>query len=364
MSNVTGHRYYKIEIYNREMGERVMKKMKIWMFTLAFGALVIVSSVTAYAATGWQQENGSWYYYQGDSKQTGWLSNNKMKYYLGEDGRMKSGWQNINGKWYMFHGDGGMHTGWYLDGSTWYYLTLDGSMLTDGYAPDGHWMNSDGSWNPDKKDEAGILNVTTGWEPSREYIKFITNWETDVDAYGAGAGQLDVAITSALLGRTSVDVLNAKEKAVYDVAKKFIETEIKDTDSDYEKVTKITLFMWSKIEYSKTVNGEGGAHEALVNGKAVCAGFARTFKILANAVGLECYHVSNSKANHEWNIVRIDGDWYNADTTGSGRTEAHLYLLHTCDNEWAFSRNIDPSKFVTYPKCTATKYTRTNMLGK
>jgi transglutaminase/protease-like cytokinesis protein 3 len=57
------------------------------------------------------------------------------------------------------------------------------------------------------------------------------------------------------------------------------------------------------------------AYGALVNKTAYSAGYARAFKMLMNEYGLVSY-VVNGKANgadHSWNLVYLDGDYYNVD---------------------------------------------------
>lgn len=50
---------------------------------------------------------------------------------------------------------------------------------------------------------------------------------------------------------------------------------------------------------------------------AICDGYAKTFKALCEAAGLECEYVSGNTTEglHAWNQVKIDGTWYNVDVT-------------------------------------------------
>jgi len=51
----------------------------------------------------------------------------------------------------------------------------------------------------------------------------------------------------------------------------------------------------------------------IVNHTAVCKGYSLAYKAIMDALGVECLVTSSSKANHSWNIVRIDGEWYHVD---------------------------------------------------
>ena len=60
----------------------------------------------------------------------------------------------------------------------------------------------------------------------------------------------------------------------------------------------------------------------MVNGEAVCEGYARSFKYLMDILGIPCTLVigkgTNSEGrteNHAWNYVQIGDDWYALDAT-------------------------------------------------
>lgn len=59
------------------------------------------------------------------------------------------------------------------------------------------------------------------------------------------------------------------------------------------------------------------SYGALVNGKAVCEGYAKAFKLLCDRAGIPCVLVGG-KANggdHMWNYVMIGNTWYLVDLT-------------------------------------------------
>ncbi len=47
--------------------------------------------------------------------------------------------------------------------------------------------------------------------------------------------------------------------------------------------------------------------------KTVCAGYAKTFQMLCNAMGIDT--IMTVSSSHAWNIINIDGDWYIVDCT-------------------------------------------------
>lgn len=68
--------------------------------------------------------------------------------------------------------------------------------------------------------------------------------------------------------------------------------------------------------YDDSGENYGNAYGALIEGKAVCEGYARAFKYLCDKVGIPCELVNGyADVEHMWNLVRINGDWYQVDLT-------------------------------------------------
>ncbi len=60
----------------------------------------------------------------------------------------------------------------------------------------------------------------------------------------------------------------------------------------------------------------------------VCEGYAKAFQILCRYAGLESIYavgwstVGNSEGGHAWNLIKINGSWYNVDTTWDDSNES------------------------------------------
>ena len=65
--------------------------------------------------------------------------------------------------------------------------------------------------------------------------------------------------------------------------------------------------------YSEAGSYHQSSAGVLLEGKAVCAGYAETFEMLCNAVGIQTVCVTSS--SHEWNKVKLYGRWYAVDCT-------------------------------------------------
>ena len=62
---------------------------------------------------------------------------------------------------------------------------------------------------------------------------------------------------------------------------------------------------------------------ALVDNKAVCEGYARTFQFLSKNLGLKCVNIigTSMDENHMWNAVTLGDDWYYVDITWDDTTD-------------------------------------------
>jgi Uncharacterized protein involved in cytokinesis, contains TGc (transglutaminase/protease-like) domain len=143
------------------------------------------------------------------------------------------------------------------------------------------------------------------------------------------------------------------EKKVKDILNKYV----KFSMTDFEKELAIHDYIVNNCTYGFFNDGsekEYSAYGALVEGKAVCSGYAAAMDLLLKCAGVESRFVvgyaessqrqadnsnisadnsrKNLKAdNHAWNQVKIDGIWYNVDATwddpvGEGPMLSHIYF--------------------------------------
>ena len=82
--------------------------------------------------------------------------------------------------------------------------------------------------------------------------------------------------------------------------------------SDLE--TEITIYKYiienmDYDDYDRPTKAFG--YDGIVNGKGVCGDYAEAFALLANHAGIETYKCASE--DHAWNIVKIDGTYYNCD---------------------------------------------------
>ncbi|MGF0108091.1 hypothetical protein [Clostridium sp. SGI.024] len=99
-------------------------------------------------------------------------------------------------------------------------------------------------------------------------------------------------------------------------------------------------------EISHTVYG------ALINGSAVCDGYEKSVKLLANILGIESGIITSDEMNHAWNYIKINGKYYNLDVTFNDpvpETNKRRYTYFNKSNEeMSTSHTWNKSQ---YPEC-------------
>jgi len=113
---------------------------------------------------------------------------------------------------------------------------------------------------------------------------------------------------------------------------------ITSTMSEYEKELYLHDRLAERITYAEAANAHN-AYGALVDGKAVCEGYAEALQYLLQRVGIQSFlavgaginPVTNATENHEWNYVKIDGKYYHVDLTWDDQGEKlfHAYFNQT-----------------------------------
>lgn len=157
-----------------------------------------------------------------------------------------------------------------------------------------------------------------------------------------------------------LSVLDSTQKRTAELAAEVIDEVIEDGMTDYEKELAIYEWMCENIRHDDGITvaipttGEyadnpGGV---LATHKAVCVGFATTFRLFMQMLDIECMVVHDTYLSHSWDIVKIDGDWYHTDIymDAEGSTYANFNMT---DEMCSAGHDWDMSFF---PNATSTKY--------
>ena len=133
---------------------------------------------------------------------------------------------------------------------------------------------------------------------------------------------------------------------------------------DYEKIKAIYDYICSHVEYDlENLNDPNydlkyTAYAALVNGKAVCQGYSSLFYRMALQAGVDTRMIigTSSSQNHAWNIVKLDGVYYNLDSTWDAMSAVYNYFLKTDDHMDDHTRDAEymqPEFLAAYPMASA-----------
>lgn len=143
-------------------------------------------------------------------------------------------------------------------------------------------------------------------------------WLANTYAHTSGGGstivQLYSNISAELCSSMSAELNESVAKMLNDFPK-----EASELDREIFLFKKITE--QCRYDYTAGQNGETWkaytAYGALVEGKAVCDGYARAMQLLCQYADLNCLLVDGMADGdyHRWNLILIDGDWYHLDIT-------------------------------------------------
>ena len=109
-------------------------------------------------------------------------------------------------------------------------------------------------------------------------------------------------------------------------------------ESDLEKAVYVHDWLVQNLAYD-TEHVEDGliddhnARNALVDGPTVCEGHAKVYALALNRLDIPAVLVTSSTLNHAWNMVELDGQWYQVDCTWDDPTTANSDLLGRCLHE-------------------------------
>ena len=112
--------------------------------------------------------------------------------------------------------------------------------------------------------------------------------------------------------------------------------------TDYDKIKAVHNWLITNVKYDDynyekntlppaTFNSQG----AIMDGIAVCSGYANAFKLLLNLENIECTIMYGEVENvrHAWNIVKLEDNYYQVDVTwddcneGSNSINYNFFLI-------------------------------------
>ncbi|MCR4716362.1 MAG: transglutaminase-like domain-containing protein [Lachnospiraceae bacterium] len=158
--------------------------------------------------------------------------------------------------------------------------------------------------------------------------------------------------------------LSEQDKKLYDMAVEILERETKGLTDTYSKEKAIYEWIYDNIKTSggSTVVLAGDDANTytplgvLTGKKAVCVGYATTFRMFMQMLGLEVHIVHNDY--HSWDMVKLDdGKWYQTDIY-TDVSSSHEYVYFNVNDTFMKEQNdYDASSL---PAADGTKYCYAN----
>ena len=114
--------------------------------------------------------------------------------------------------------------------------------------------------------------------------------------------------------------LTEEDRAILEVCRQAIEEAVTSDMSPFEQ--ELAVHDWI-VDWAENGDAETGhasdPYGLLVERKAICMGYSNTFQLFMDLLGIECITVVGasfeSRSDHAWNQVKLDGDWYAVDLT-------------------------------------------------
>ena len=170
-------------------------------------------------------------------------------------------------------------------------------------------------------------SVTTGSEGNVTYSKLLYSftWYTT----RAMEDEVDAAVKAVLAGlNIGKGTEYERIKAAYDWVTEYVQYDFDNLDEE-----------GYKIKYTP--------YAALINRIAVCQGFAGLYYRLTLELGIDCRYITGDAdgERHGWNIVRLDGKYYNMDPTWDRDLMGH-YRQFLC-TEANFKEHVRDTQYNT-----------------
>lgn len=148
----------------------------------------------------------------------------------------------------------------------------------------------------------------------------------------------------------------AEFKSTFDIQVNRILNQAWYLPDDYEREKYVHNRLLELVEYQSGAPMSQSAYSALVNGKTVCAGYARAFQYLMQQLGIPCYYCTGySGENHAWNIIYLYGEYYNVDLTWDDTEPATYKFFNKTDKDYA-TTHVRRSLAQKLPACDGVTY--------
>ncbi|MBO7355889.1 MAG: hypothetical protein J6U50_04590, partial [Lachnospiraceae bacterium] len=150
------------------------------------------------------------------------------------------------------------------------------------------------------------------------------------------------------------DLENAR--AQFESAASAIEEAARQYSDDYSREKYVHDTLIGSVVYDASAPMDQSAYSALVNGRSVCAGYARAFQYVCQKLGIPAYYCAGTSGeDHAWNIVKLSDGYYNVDVTWDDAEPASYDYFNRTDGDYA-GTHVRKSLSVYLPACGGTQF--------
>ena len=210
----------------------------------------------------------------------------------------------------------------------------------------------------------------TGNGKEGDYLKWhCQGWTVKVNTSGNSNEGYDLNIFYDVSYLSSLE----QEEKVDEEVSNLLKSLDLSNKTDYQKVKAIYDYICSNVTYDhdnlndKSYSLKYTAYAALINKTAVCQGYASLFYRLALDAGVDTRVISGEAGGpHAWNIVKLNGKYYNLDSTWDAGRSTYAYFLkntndfddHVRDNDYQSNEFIEeyPMWDESYTEIDCNKY--------
>lgn len=181
--------------------------------------------------------------------------------------------------------------------------------------------------------------ITVGTERVKDVFEAVYNDHPELfwleTGYSCKYNQKGICLEITLKYNETADDLATSKKLFEEQAQTII-YEASKKSSDYEKELFVHDALVKRVDYNTGADMNQSAYSAIVNGKSVCAGYARAFQYLMQQLGIPCYYCTGySGGDHAWNIVKLDGKYVNVDVTWDDTNPSTYDYFNKTDLDYA-----------------------------
>lgn len=183
-------------------------------------------------------------------------------------------------------------------------------------------------------------------------------WRNVAIVYSYIGDRVTVVMPSYSFNRTELE----QAKVKFDEEVEAVIQGIDASMSEFERELEIHDRLAARITYSEAAHAHDSSG-ALVDGIAVCEGYARAFQYALYKVGIENTVVSGyAGENHAWNLVKIDDQYYYTDLTWD---DQHSDIFHAYFNLplSEMSKDHELRMKIKLPTCDSIEANYFNVMG-